>query len=61
MATQSSVPGESESRSIRVTPPNTQSVMPEIEIPRRIAAKAWPSSCRRIEAKKANAVSTASA
>ena len=60
IATLNSVPGESESRVIRATPPNIQSVMSEMPIPRRRATKAWPSSCRRIEAKKASALASAS-
>ena len=59
-ATLNSVPGESESRVIRAMPPNIQSVMSEMPIPRRMATKAWPSSCSRIEAKKASALASAS-
>ena len=55
-ATFSSVPGLSASRSIRAMPPKIQSWMPVIPIPLRMAAKAWPSSCRRIEPKKPAAV-----
>ena len=59
-ATLNSVPGESVSRVIRATPPKNQSVMSEIGIPFRIATNACPSSCRRIEAKKASALATPS-
>ena len=55
-----SVPGESESLVIRATPPNIHRVMSEMPIPRRMATKAWPSSCSRIEPKKASALATAS-
>ena len=54
-----SVAGESESRSMRATPPNSQSVIPSIPIPLRIATKACPSSCSTIEAKKSRALATA--
>ncbi len=60
IATLNSVPGESESRVIRATPPNIHRVMSEMPIPRRRATKAWPSSWRRIEAKKASALARAS-
>jgi hypothetical protein len=55
-----SVPAESESRVIRAMPPKNHRVMSEIGIPARIATKACPSSCRRIEAKNASALTTAS-
>ena len=59
-AIRSSTPGESESRFRRASPPNIQSVMSEISMSLRIATKAWPSSCSRIEAKKRIALITAS-
>ena len=55
-ATFSSVPGLSASRSIRAMPPKIQSWMPVMPIPLRMAAKAWPSSCRTIEPKNPAAV-----
>ena len=55
-----SVPGESESLLIRATPPNIHRVMSEMLIPRRMATKAWPNSCSRIEPKKASALARAS-
>ena len=59
-ATLNSVSGESVSRVIRATPPNSHRVMSEIGIPRRTATNAWPSSWRRIEAKNPSALATAS-
>ena len=55
-----SVAGESESRSMRATPPNIQSVISVIRIPLDIATIAWPSSWRRIEPKNSSALATAS-
>ncbi len=45
---------------MRAIPPKIQSWMLTMPIPLRIATKAWPSSCRRIEPKKPTALSTAS-
>ena len=58
-ATLNSVPGESESRSSLARPPKIHSVMLEMEMPRRRATNACPSSWRRIEPKKPNALTTA--
>ena len=58
-ATLNSTPAESVSRDMRAMPPKSQSVMSVIAIPLRIATTACPSSCRRIEAKKARALTTA--
>ena len=60
-ATRNSTPGESVSRSSFATPPNIHRSMPEIGIPLRIATRACPSSCRRIERKKRSAVTVAKA
>ena len=60
-ATLNSVAGLSDSRSMRAMPPKIQSWMLEMPMPLRSAAKAWPSSCRTIEAKKPRALITASA
>ena len=61
IATLNSVPGLSDSRSMRATPPKIQSWMLEMPIPLRIATTAWPSSWRTIAAKKARVLATASA
>ena len=61
IATSNSVAGLSDSRSMRATPPKIQSWMLEIPIPLRRAAKAWPSSCRRIAPKKPSVLAIASA
>ena len=45
----------------RATPPKSQSVMPSISIPSRCACTAWPSSCRRMEAKNRSVAATAMA
>ena len=58
IATLNSVAGQSDSRSIRATPPKIQSWMLEMPIPLRIATKAWPSSCRTIEPKKPKALAS---
>ena len=58
-ATLNSAPGESLSRVIRATPPNSHSVIPEIGIPLR-ADDGVAQPCRRIEPKKPSAVTTAS-
>ena len=60
-ATSNSVRAESDSRSMRATPPNSQSWMLVVTIPLRSAAKAWPSSWRTIEPKKPMALATAKA
>ena len=58
-ATRASTPAESASRSIRAMPPKIQSWIELMPIPLRVAATAWPSSCRRIEPKKPIALATA--
>jgi hypothetical protein len=60
-ATRNSAPGVSVSRLIFITPPNRNRSMPSTPIPSRRAASACPSSCSRIEAKKLNAETTATA
>ena len=59
-AIRNSAPALSGSRSRAATPPNIQSVIDEMPIPFRWAMTAWPSSWRRIEAKKPKALTTAS-
>ena len=61
IATLNSAAGLSDSRSMRAIPPKIQSWMLEMPMPLRSAAKAWPSSCRTIEPKKASALTTARA
>ena len=58
-AMRNSAPGDGNMPAKRATPPNSQSVMPSMAMPSRRACTAWPSSCRRIEAKKASAATTA--
>ena len=60
IATLNSAAGLGDSRSMRAMPPKIQSWMLEMPMPLRSAAKAWPSSCRTIEPKKASALITAS-
>ena len=60
-ATRNSAPGESVSRLIFITPPNRKRSIPSTPIPSRRAASACPSSCSRIEPKKENAETTATA
>ena len=55
-----SVPGVSESFSSRAKPPNIHRVIAETPMLCRLATKAWPSSCSRMEAKKRTALATAS-
>ena len=41
------------------TPPKSQSVIPSISIPSRLAWNAWPSSCRRSDVKNSTAATSA--
>ena len=61
IAMRNSAPGEGNIAAKRATPPKSQSVMPSICMPSRRAWTAWPSSCSRIDAKKASAAATAMA
>ena len=58
-ATLNSSPGEFESRESLATPPKSQRSIPEVEIPSRRAASAWPSSCSSSEMKKSSVAAIA--
>ena len=60
-AIRNSAPGESVSRLMRATPPNSHSVMSVMPMPSRRATMACPISCSRIDPKNASALTTASA